>query len=104
MCQQCGYSDSGISRRALQQLKVDVLACAANPDRLLPGLKDRRKDLLMPGWAVLTGLMRAFGLEQISFSPTALREGMLEFMMRKGTDTALLDGDSLPRISRQPAL
>ena len=33
-----------------------------------------------------------------------LREGMLEFMMRKGTDTKLLDGDSLPLISRQPAL
>ncbi len=104
VCQQCGYSDSGIARSALQQLKADVLACAADPERLLPGLKDRRKDLLMPGWAVLTGLMRTFDLDQITFSPTALREGMLEFMMRKGTDTALLDQDSLPRISRQPTL
>lgn len=104
VCQQCGYSDGEISRRALQKLKADVLACAADPVRLLPGLKDRRKDLLMPGWAVLTGLMRTFDLKHITFSPTALREGMLDFMMRKGANTALLEGDSLPRISRQPTL
>ncbi|MES3008355.1 MAG: hypothetical protein V4751_11355 [Pseudomonadota bacterium] len=106
VCQQGGYTDSdgGITLAALQRLKADVIACAADPELLLPGLKDRRKDLLMPGWAVLTGLMQTFDLQHITFSPTALREGMLEFMMRKGTDTSLLDGDTLPRISRQPAL
>jgi exopolyphosphatase/pppGpp-phosphohydrolase len=67
---------------------------------LLPGLKDRRKDLLMPGWAVLVGMMRAYEIEQIQFSPTALREGMLHFMMQKGPDTTALDRASLPQVTQ----
>ena len=54
----------------------------------------------MPGWAILVGLMRAFSLQSISFSPTALREGMLDFMMHSGTDTSILGNDTLPEVTQ----
>lgn len=102
ICQMRGFPEGQITLQALLSLRADVLACAADPDALLPGLKDRRKDLLMPGWAVLVGLMRAHDIEQIQFSPTALREGMLHFMMQKGPDTAQLDRASLPQVTQTP--
>lgn len=100
VCQESGYDDGSISVASLEALKPDVLAFASNPVALLPGLKDHRKDLLMPGWAVLRGLMQACSLQSLNFTPTALREGMLDFMMRNGTDTALLDTDTLPDITQ----
>lgn len=93
-----GYQEGMISLLALEAMREDVLYCAQNPDMLLPGLKDRRKDLLMPGWAVLVGLMRACNLQTINFSPTALREGMLDFMMHNGADTSILGRDTLPEV------
>ena len=98
--QACGYGGGDISRSMLQYMKRDVIACAAEPEVLLPGLKDRRKDLLLPGWAVMTGLMQALDIERIAFSPTALREGMLDFMMHKGNDTSLLERELLPEVSQ----
>lgn len=95
-----GYREGSISLLALEAMREDVLRCAADPEMLLPGLKDRRKDLLMPGWAVLVGLMRACSLQHIAFSPTALREGMLDFMMHNGTDTSILGKDTLPEVTQ----
>ena len=100
VCQYRGYREGSISLLALEAMKEDVLRCAADPELLLPGLKDRRKDLLMPGWAVLVGLMRACSLQHIAFSPTALREGMLDFMMHNGTDTSILGKDTLPEVTQ----
>lgn len=102
ICQLRGFPEGRISLQALESMRADMLACAADPEALLPGLKDRRKDLLLPGWAVLVGLMRAYAIEEIQFSPTALREGMLHFMMQKGPDVSLLDRDSMPRVSHTP--
>ena len=102
ICQLRGFPEGRISLHALESMRADVLACAADPDSLLPGLKDRRKDLLMPGWAVLVGLLRAYEIDEIRFSPTALREGMLHFMMQKGADVSLLDAESLPQVTQTP--
>ena len=96
--QACGYGGGDISKSMLSYMKRDVVACAHEPELLLPGLKDRRKDLLLPGWAVMSGLMQAFDIERINFSPTALREGMLDFMMHKGSDTSLLEKELLPEV------
>lgn len=100
VCQFRGYEEGSISLLALEAMKQDVLLCAADPDLLLPGLKDRRKDLLMPGWAIVVGLMRACALPTIAFSPTALREGMLNFMMHNAADVALLDHETLPEVTQ----
>ncbi len=100
ICQFRGYQEGKIDLLALEAMKQDVLLCAADPSALLPGLKDRRKDLLMPGWAILVGLMRACSLQSISFSPTALREGMLDFMMHNGADTSILGKDTLPEVTQ----
>ncbi len=94
-----GYEEGKISLLALEAMRADILRCVADPEMLLPGLKDRRKDLLLPGWAVLVGLMRACSLQTIDFSPTALREGMLDFMMHNGADTSILGRDTLPDLT-----
>ena len=44
--------------------------------------------------------MRACNLQSIHFSPTALREGMLDFMMHNGADTSILGRDTLPEITQ----
>jgi exopolyphosphatase/guanosine-5'-triphosphate,3'-diphosphate pyrophosphatase len=95
-----GQPAGQIKRTSLQALRADVLACAADQEALLPGLKDRRKDLLLPGWAVLMGMMEAFEIDSMQFSPTALREGMLHFMMQNGPDTSRLDPQSMPRVTQ----
>jgi len=100
ICQFRGYKTGKIGLLALEAMRQDVLLCASDPEQLLPGLKDKRKELLMPGWAILVGLMRAFSLQSISFSPTALREGMLDFMMHSGTDTSILGNDTLPEVTQ----
>ncbi len=100
ICQFRGYQEGKIDLLALEAMKQDVLLCAADPSALLPGLKDRRKDLLMPGWSILVGLMRACALQSISFSPTALREGMLDFMMHNGADTSIVGKDTLPDVTQ----
>lgn len=86
VCQQhsalIGSNDTGVvSRDALELLKPDVLRTAVDPDFELPGLRQVRRDLLLPGWAVLSGLMQAVGIKQLQFSPTALREGMLHYLV-----------------------
>jgi len=63
----------------------------------LAGLKERRKDLLLAGWSVLLGVMQAYSIETITFSATALREGMLEFMMRNQQALRIMDNEAMPR-------
>lgn len=70
-----------VSRLAVQDLKHDVLRCALDPDFELAGLRIARRDLLLPGWAVLSGLMQTVSIPSFQFSPTALREGMLHYLV-----------------------
>ena len=46
------------------------------------GLKDRRRNLLLPGWSVMTGLMESYKIDTMNFSATALREDTLDFMVK----------------------
>lgn len=66
----------------LAKLESDILETTLNPGRTLPGLKNSRKELLLPGWAVLTGFMKAHKIDKLHFSPAALREGMLHYMIK----------------------
>lgn len=50
------------------------------PEWSMPGLKPARRDLLLPGWALMTAFMSIFDVSVLQFSRSALREGMLTIM------------------------
>jgi exopolyphosphatase/guanosine-5'-triphosphate,3'-diphosphate pyrophosphatase len=66
----------------LSALENDIINAGLNPEQSLPGLKNSRKELLLPGWAVLMGFMRAHKIHSLHFSPSALREGMLHYIIK----------------------
>jgi exopolyphosphatase/guanosine-5'-triphosphate,3'-diphosphate pyrophosphatase len=66
----------------LKALENDIVNLGLNPNLSLPGLKNSRKELLLPGWAVLTGFMEAYRITNLHFSPAALREGMLHYIIK----------------------
>lgn len=80
------YPDSAnaalVELNMLTALKGDIVTLGLNPARALPGLKNSRKELLLPGWAVLMGFMRANKINSLHFSPAALREGMLHYIIK----------------------
>jgi exopolyphosphatase/guanosine-5'-triphosphate,3'-diphosphate pyrophosphatase len=98
ICRQHGYGKNEIALDSLLALKPEILSAIAEKGEL-PGLKERRRDLLLPGWAVLVGLMRAYSVERVSFSATALREGMLDFMVKNKKTLAVMQSSDLPKVS-----
>ncbi|WP_339859503.1 hypothetical protein [Pseudohongiella acticola] len=70
----------GVSLASLQALKTDVMRTVLEPGYSLPGLKNGRRELILPGWAVLNGFMTACQVSELQFSPSALREGMLHYL------------------------
>jgi exopolyphosphatase/pppGpp-phosphohydrolase len=71
-----------VSVDMLKALENDIVNLGLNPNLSLPGLKNSRKELLLPGWAVLTGFMEAYRITNLHFSPAALREGMLHYIIK----------------------
>jgi exopolyphosphatase/pppGpp-phosphohydrolase len=43
--------------------------------------------------------MRAYSVERVSFSATALREGMLDFMVKNKKTLAVMQSSDLPKVS-----
>jgi exopolyphosphatase/guanosine-5'-triphosphate,3'-diphosphate pyrophosphatase len=80
-CQQNAPGIQGISLEALVAMRPLIISSVLTGN-LLPGLTETRRELILPGWAVLTALMQSFALSSINFSSTALREGMLDFMVK----------------------
>lgn len=99
VCAEDGGEPGKITLTGLTRLRKKMLDATVN-NQLIPGLKEKRRDLLLPGNAVLTGLMQAFDCESIQYSPTALREGMLDFMVRKRRTMRTLRKDVLPDVSQ----
>ncbi|NQV71432.1 MAG: hypothetical protein HQ498_15520 [Pseudohongiella sp.] len=98
ICAAHGYTQGKIELQALQQLKEKILSNIANGTEL-PGLKERRRDLLLAGWCVLVGLMETYSIESINFSATALREGMLDFMVKNKKTIGAMETSGLPAVS-----
>jgi exopolyphosphatase/guanosine-5'-triphosphate,3'-diphosphate pyrophosphatase len=65
----------------LQSLESDIIQISLSPQLSLRGLKNSRRELVLPGWAVLLGFMRANNIRALNFSHSALREGMLHFLV-----------------------
>ncbi len=93
-----GYGQGQIQLQALHALKQKLATCIANGSNL-PGLKESRRDLLLPGWCVLVGLMETYQIETINFSATALREGMLDFMVKNEKTLQAMEQSNLPEVS-----
>lgn len=98
ICQAHGFGKGEIELAALLALKPQIITAIAGNENL-PGLKERRRELLLPGLAVLTGLMQSYAVDSISFSATALREGMLDFMVKNKKTLAIMQNSQLPDVS-----
>lgn len=97
VCTEAGLGDMTISREALRALAPKMAEAIASGDSL-PGLKEPRRELLLPGWCVMTGLMDAYGINEIRFSPTALREGMLDYMVKNEKTLGSMTDSELPQV------
>lgn len=98
ICHEHGGQAGEVRLDILRRLRGTVLETVAC-ERELPGLKEKRRDLLLSGYAVMEGLMEALSCDSITFSATALREGMLEFIVSNGDDAYALDPSKLPEIT-----
>lgn len=98
ICQEQGDPAGIVSLNALRDLKP-LLAYTIAEHEELAGLKEARRDLLLPGWCVLSGLMEAYQVPFVQFSSTALREGMLDFMVRNGKTFDAMTQSDFPSIS-----
>ena len=98
ICEEHGFGRRQISLEALNQLK-DKMADFVTTGEELPGLKERRRELLLPGWCIARGLMQAFGVTELNFSATALREGMLDFLVKNKKTIKILQSGDLPEVS-----
>lgn len=98
ICEGQGGNPGEISQQHLEELQV-LLAQTIAAGNDLPGLKETRRDLLLPGWAVLSGLMQAYEISKLRFSATALREGMLDFMVKNEKTLEVMTHSDLPGVS-----
>ena len=98
ICEAHGYGENQIQLTALHNLKGKIAECIADGSNLA-GLKQRRRDLLPAGWCILVGLMESYKVETINFSATALREGMLDFMVKNEKTLQALETSQLPEVS-----
>ena len=98
ICENHGYSENRISSKALGELKPTIAECIAGGGPL-PGLKQDRRDLLLPGWCIASALMRTFQVDTLQFSPTALREGMLDFLVRNQKTMPTMRQSPLPAVN-----
>jgi exopolyphosphatase/guanosine-5'-triphosphate,3'-diphosphate pyrophosphatase len=99
ICAAAGYGSKRIDYEALQLLQPQFIDCKASGSDL-PGLKQRRRDLLLPGWCIMVGLMESYNISSINFSPTALREGMLDFMVQNEKTLKSMEKSNLPEVSK----
>ena len=98
ICREQGDPAGIVSLKALLELKTLLAETIAEQEELA-GLKEARRDLLLPGWCVLSGLMEAYQVSSVQMSSTALREGMLDFMVRNGKTLDTMTANDLPSIS-----
>lgn len=75
--QAAGWSDGGITLASMQQLRDSLLKAGSLKGLKLEGLNDDRKPVFPGGFAVLFGVFEALGIEEMSVSDEALREGLL---------------------------
>ena len=98
ICESEDHAVGQIRLHTLRGLKTKLATCIAGGTDL-PAINERRRDLLLSGWSVLLGLMQSYGIEKVNFSATALREGMLDFMVKNEKTLKAMEHSDLPEIS-----
>ena len=77
MLEQNGYSDGGITREGLEQLRAQLLKTGDVNKLELPGLKPDRVPVLPGGYAIMYAAFCELGIERMQPALGALREGVL---------------------------
>jgi len=79
---QKGWVSEGIDAAGLEALRKLLLSHKHIDDLCdLPGLSERRRGVVVPGVAIISGIFDALGIERMATSPGALREGVIYDMM-----------------------
>jgi len=84
--QRRGYTEERITREALERLKNDVLNFHRLDEVELPGLSERRHGVFVGGLVVLCACFDSLGLDALTVSPYALREGLLHDLLGRLED------------------
>ncbi len=75
--QAAGWSDAGISRESMQELRKTMIEAGSIEKLELEGLSNERKPVFVGGFAVLNAVFKALGINRMQVSDEALREGLL---------------------------
>lgn len=76
-----GWSESGISRKALASLEKKLLKFGHFDEINLDGLGENRRNVIVAGVAITSALFDTLGIEQMRASKGALREGVIYDLM-----------------------
>ncbi len=72
-----GYSDDGITLPALRALRDEICSQGRLSRLSIPGLSADRAPVIAGGLAILYGIFKSLGIERMTASGGALREGLL---------------------------
>ncbi len=86
-----GWSAGVITQASLKQLRESMLKAGTVKELKLDGLSDERRPVFSGGVAVLSGVFEALGIEQMSVSDEALREGLLYDLLGRITHADIRD-------------
>lgn len=78
---QHGWCETGIDRPGLRQLEEKLLAFECMDDIEIDGLATQRRNVILPGVAIISALFDVLGIEQLRTSNGALREGVIYDLM-----------------------
>lgn len=87
-----GWSENGITPAGLRRLRKALVAAGSVEALSLPGLKPDRAQVLPGGYAILQAVFDSFGVEHMTSSAFALREGVLHDLIGRGQDENVREG------------
>jgi exopolyphosphatase/guanosine-5'-triphosphate,3'-diphosphate pyrophosphatase len=83
------WSQGTITRDCICEIEKLLANVKDLQDIHITGLKPQRLDLLAPGLCIMSAIMETLEIEEIFYSPTALREGILAEMIQRRVDYKL---------------
>ena len=81
ICVQNGWSETHITWDALQVLRNTVIAGGDMTDFQLPGMDEDRRPVLVGGLTILYAIFQSLGLQEMTVSDGAMREGLLHDLL-----------------------